>query len=38
LRFVPFDGERTLDVVLSKTVLLADDDKITNKAILGQFD
>lgn len=34
---LPFDGDRTLSIILSKAVMLAADDKITDGSILGQF-
>jgi len=34
---LPFDGDQVLSVILSKAVLLAADDKITDEAILQQF-
>jgi hypothetical protein len=37
LRFVPFDGDHTLSVILSKAFLLADDHKITDPSILAQI-
>lgn len=35
--FLPFEGDRTLSVILSKAMLLAADDKITDKTILAQL-
>ena len=35
--FVPFEGDSALSVVLSKAVLLADDDKITDSTITSQI-
>ena len=37
-RFVPFDGDEMLSVVLSKAFLLADDHRITDQSILRQID
>jgi hypothetical protein len=37
VRFVPFDGDRILTVILSKAFLLAADDKITDESILPQL-
>lgn len=37
LRYVPFDGDHTLSVILSKAFLLADDHKITDPSILAQI-
>jgi len=34
---LPFDGDEVLSVILSKVVLLAADDKITDPAILNQL-
>jgi Domain of unknown function (DUF4132) len=34
---LPFEGDQTLSVILSKAFLLADDDKITDRSILGQI-
>lgn len=36
--FLPFEGDHTLSVILSKAILLADDDKITDPDILRQID
>ncbi len=38
LRFVPFEGDRLLSVVLSKALMLADDHRITDPSILAQID
>lgn len=35
--WLPFEGDRTLSIVLSKAVLLAADDKITDPVILAQL-
>ena len=35
--FLPFEGDQTLSVILSKAFLLADDTKITDKTILSQI-
>lgn len=35
--FLPFDGDRTLSVILSKAFLLAADDKIKDQTILTQI-
>ncbi|MCI5058939.1 MAG: DUF4132 domain-containing protein [Flavobacteriales bacterium] len=35
--FLPFDGDRGLSLVLSKAMLLADDDKIKDPTILSQI-
>ncbi|MEV0132442.1 DUF4132 domain-containing protein [Dactylosporangium sp. NPDC050688] len=37
VRFLPFEGDGMLSIVLSKALLLADDHKITDPAILGQL-
>jgi hypothetical protein len=37
VRFVPFDGDGILSVVLAKALLLADDHKITDPTILRQL-
>jgi hypothetical protein len=37
VRFVPFDGDEILSVVLAKALLLADDHKITDPTILRQL-
>jgi hypothetical protein len=37
LRFVPFEGDAMLSIVLSKAMLLADDHKITDPSILRQL-
>ena len=34
---LPFEGDQVLSVILSKAVLLAADDKITDETILGQL-
>jgi hypothetical protein len=36
--FLPFEGDRTLSVILSKAFLLAADDRITDPTILSQID
>jgi hypothetical protein len=35
--FLPFEGDTGLSVILSKAILLADDDKITDPTILSQI-
>jgi hypothetical protein len=35
--FLPFDGDRGLSLILSKAMMLADDDKITDTTILSQI-
>ncbi|MFG0285507.1 MAG: DUF4132 domain-containing protein, partial [Phycisphaerales bacterium JB039] len=35
--WLPFEGDRTLSVILSKALLLAADDKITDRTILSQI-
>ncbi len=35
--FFPFDGDATLSIIISKALLLADDDKITDTVILNQI-
>ncbi|MEM9251347.1 MAG: DUF4132 domain-containing protein [Planctomycetota bacterium] len=35
--FLPFEGDRTLAIILSKAFLLAADDKITDRTILSQI-
>lgn len=35
--WLPFEGDRTLSIIISKAVLLAADDKITDPVILGQI-
>jgi hypothetical protein len=35
--FLPFEGDRTLAVILSKAFRLADDDKITDETITQQI-
>ncbi|MEO1279908.1 MAG: hypothetical protein AAFV77_13195, partial [Planctomycetota bacterium] len=35
--FLPFEGDRTLAIILSKAFMLAADDKITDKTILSQI-
>lgn len=35
--FLPFEGDRGLSLVLSKALLLANDDKITDQTILSQI-
>jgi hypothetical protein len=34
---LPFEGDRTLSIILSKAFLLAADDKITDPAIVSQI-
>lgn len=35
--YLPFEGDRMLSIILSKAILLADDDKITDQTILSQI-
>jgi hypothetical protein len=35
--WLPFEGDRTLSIILSKAMLLAADDKITDPVILRQL-
>src|SRR5262249_10317716 len=35
--FLPFEGDTTLSIILSKAFLLADDEHITDKSILSQI-
>jgi len=35
--FLPFEGDNTLSIILSKAFLLADDDKIKDSSILSQI-
>lgn len=35
--FLPFDGDATLSIIISKALLLADDDKINDVVILNQI-
>lgn len=35
--FLPFEGDGLLSIILSKAILLADDDKITDKTITSQI-
>ncbi len=35
--YLPFQGDQTLSLILSKAMLLADDDKITDPVILAQL-
>ena len=35
--WLPFEGDRTLSIILSKALLLAQDDKITDPVILAQL-
>jgi hypothetical protein len=35
--FLPFDGDRTLSIIISKALLLADDAKITDPTIVNQI-
>ncbi len=34
---LPFEGDRTLAIILSKAFMLAEDDKITDKSIISQI-
>ena len=34
---LPFEGDRTLSIVLSKALLLADDAKIKDRSIVSQI-
>ena len=36
--FLPFKGDNTLSIVLSKALLLADDTKITDMTIVNQIE
>ena len=36
--FLPFEGDRTLSIILSKALLLAEDSKITDSTILSQIE
>ncbi len=36
-RFLPFEGDQTLAVILSKAFLLAEDHKITDSGIVNQI-
>jgi hypothetical protein len=36
--FLPFEGDRTLSIIISKTLLLADDAKINDPTITRQID
>jgi hypothetical protein len=35
--FLPFDGDRTLSIILSKALMLADDTKIKDPSIVSQI-
>lgn len=35
--FLPFEGDRTLSIILSKALMLAEDTKIKDKTIVGQI-
>ena len=35
--FLPFEGDRTLSVIISKALLLADDAKIKDASIVSQI-
>ena len=35
--FLPFEGDNTLSIIISKAFLLVDDDKITDRTILSQI-
>ena len=35
--FLPFDGDATLSIIISKALLLTEDDKITDQVILNQI-
>jgi len=35
--FLPFEGDRTLSIILSKALLLADDNKIKDETITRQI-
>ncbi|EDY83091.1 hypothetical protein VDG1235_2715 [Verrucomicrobiia bacterium DG1235] len=35
--YLPFEGDRGLSMIISKAVLLAEDNKITDKTILSQI-
>lgn len=36
--FLPFEGDNVLSIILSKALLLADDDKIKDSTIMRQID
>ena len=36
--FLPFEGDNTLSIIISKSFLLADDTKITDPTITRQID
>lgn len=35
--YLPFEGDRTLSIILSKAFMLAEDDKIKDPSILSQI-
>jgi hypothetical protein len=35
--FLPFDGDRVLSIILSKALMLAEDDKIKDSSITSQI-
>ena len=35
--FLPFEGDHTISIILSKALLLAEDTKIKDKTILSQI-
>lgn len=35
--FLPFEGDRTLSIILSKALMLAQDDTITDPSIVSQI-
>ncbi|MEM7809245.1 MAG: hypothetical protein AAF561_14140 [Planctomycetota bacterium] len=35
--YLPFEGDRTMSVIVSKALLLADDAKITDSTIISQI-
>jgi hypothetical protein len=35
--FLPFEGDRVLAIILSKAMMLAEDDKITDPSIVSQI-
>ena len=37
MRFLPFDGDTTLSIIVSKALLLADDRSITDPVIVSQI-
>jgi len=35
--FLPFEGDHTLSIIISKSLLLAEDKQITNSSIIRQI-